>query len=323
MHKIFNKNSLKSVGTRKILWLAFIFSYAFYYQAVIANDTRNFSIKEVSNGIYVHTGQHVSFEDANHDDIANIGFIIGNNCIAVIDTGGSYRIGNQLKDAIKKTSKLPICYVINTHIHFDHVLGNQVFSAENPEFIGHINLQNEMEQNRGFFLQNFKNDLGPNPSETSIIAPTITVENSMEIDLGARILKLTAYPVAHSHSDLTVLDTKTNTLWLGDLLFTERIPALDGSLKGWLKTIDNLSEISADTVIPGHGEVTTQWPLVINKEKAYLTMLLQETRAAIADGLFLEDALNQIGQQEKEKWLLHEQHHGRNVSKAFTELEWE
>jgi len=52
-------------------------------------------------------------------------------------------------------------------------------------------------------------------------------------------------------------------------------------------------------------------------------MLLIDTREAIAKGQFLEEALTDIGKEQKQEWLLYDQHHNRNVTKAFTELEWE
>ncbi|NIQ14496.1 MAG: MBL fold metallo-hydrolase, partial [Candidatus Dadabacteria bacterium] len=61
-----------------------------------------------------------------------------------------------------------VCYVINTHIHFDHVLGNKAFEHGETKFVGHKNLQEAIEANRGFFLQEFAGDLGPDPSENSI-----------------------------------------------------------------------------------------------------------------------------------------------------------
>jgi len=75
--------------------------------------------------------------------------------------------------------------------------------------------------------------------------------------------------------------------------------------------------------IPGHGTSSHHWPQAYAAEKFYLETLLNETREAIAKGKFLEDVVETIGKNEKQKWLLHEQHHRRNVTKAFTELEWE
>jgi len=292
---------------------------------VTASDTPGtaFNLDEVAPGIYVHSGVHVPFEDPQHDDIANTGFIIGNDCVAVIDTGGSVRIGQQLLDSLRNITDKPVCYVINTHVHFDHVLGNVVFKSGDTKFVGHADLADAMAASSGFFIEEFREDLGEYANADGIVAPTMLVEDTLELDLGDRELQLKAWPVAHTHTDLTVLDKKTNTLWLADLLFVERIPALDGSLKGWLAVIDQLEKEPYATVIPGHGPVISDWPDGLLPQKQYLTMLLEQTRKRIAEGAFMEEVIESVGEQEKQAWLLHEQHHKRNVTKAFTELEWE
>ena len=282
-----------------------------------------FNLTGISEGVYVHQGIHVDLEHPDHDDIANIGFIVGDDCIAVIDTGGSVDIGLALKNAIKSISSLPVCYVINTHIHFDHVLGNAAFKEDQPGFVGHENLALEMEHNRPFFLSEFAADLGENPGDASIIGPDITVSDQLDLDLGNRVITLNAHPVSHSHTDLSVYDHKTGTLWLSDLLFIDRIPALDGSLKGWLKTMEILKSQPANHVIPGHGPITLSWPEAASSQDRYLNLLLSETRQEIAKGTFMEEVIEIVGETEKTRWLLHEQNHRRNVTRAFTELEWE
>lgn len=286
------------------------------------NDT-GFNLTEISEGVYVHQGKHVGLEHADHDDIANIGFIVGDDCIAVIDTGGSIDIGGRLREAVKKISSLPVCYVINTHVHFDHVLGNAAFRDEQAKFVGHENLVQEMEYNRPFFLSEFTADLGENPGDSSIIGPDIAVSDELDLDLGNRVITLRAHPPSHTYTDLSVYDNKTGTLWLADLLFIERIPALDGSLRGWLKTMEKLKSLEANHVIPGHGTITMPWPEAAGAQDDYLNMLLNETRNEIARGTFMEDVVENVGKVEKTRWLLHEQNHRRNVTKAFTELEWE
>ena len=299
--------------------------FLFLFSPVSASDgsSDQFNLDEVAQGIYVHTGVHVTFENIKHDDIANIGFIIGEKCIAVIDTGGSVNVARQLLDKIKATSEKPVCYVINTHVHFDHVLGNTIFKSGATRFVGHADLPDAMAANRDFFLREFRTDLGEFANRDGIIPPTVVVEDRLELDLGNRVLELRAWPAAHSHTDITVLDKQTNTLWLSDLLFIDRIPALDGSLKGWLKAIDQLEQQNFTIVIPGHGAVTKQWPESIQAEKQYLTLLLEGTRKMIANGAFMEDVVETLGKEEKKAWLLYEQHHKRNVTRAFTELEWE
>ncbi len=288
-----------------------------------AAGTEEFNLTEIAAGIYVHNGKHVGFDSPGHDDIANIGFIVGEKCVAVIDTGGSVKTGQALLAAIQKTTSLPICFVINTHIHFDHLLGNIVFRNDQVKFVGHRNLADEVISSRGFFLEQFRDDLGENPTEDSIIAPNLLVDATLQLDLGKRLLTLKAWKTAHSHTDLSVYDSKTNTLWLSDLLFMQRIPALDGSLKNWLKITDELQKTTAECIVPGHGPVCAKAPMAFSDQNRYLDILLTQTRRKIAEGLFMEDIVDTVGSKEKLKWLLYEQHHKRNVTRAFSELEWE
>lgn len=293
-------------------------------QLVIASGVENdFNITEVAQGNFLHKGIHVSLDDINHDDIANIGFIVGDKCIAVIDTGGSIDIGNKLLKKIKSISDKPICYVINTHVHFDHMLGNKAFALENPEFVGHQQLATEVERNREFFLEQFKNDLGPNPVSSSIVGPSILIDKSRQLDLGDRVLTLIPFPVSHSHSDLIIIDNKTYTLWAGDLIFRDRIPSLTGSLIGWVKVMEDLPRLEVKLVIPGHGNVAESMSIAIKQQREYLQRLLDETRQAIEDGQFVNEAAENIDKDNLSNWLLHDFQHPTNVSRAFTELEWE
>lgn len=283
-----------------------------------------FEIQEVAPGNFVHPGKHVTFEDPAHDDIANIGFVVGENCVAVIDTGGSVAVAQALKNAIREHTQAPICYVINTHVHFDHVLGNVVFKDDKATFVGHVDLPGAIQNNRKFFLENFGADLGANASEADIIAPDKTVEDTLELDLGGRKLVLKAYPEAHSATDLSVFDAGTGTLWLGDLLFRERVPSIDGSLKGWIAVLDSLAQQEGvKTVIPGHGPVSDSLQAALADERRYLQLLVEEARPIIADGGTIEQAMDRVGMSEHDHWQLWDQHHRRNVSRAFTELEWE
>ena len=312
-----------NIKTISYKFINFFCSIGFLFLQVVPVKASDFDLQEITNGIYVHHGKQVKFDHPDHDDIANIGFIVGDNCVAVIDTGGSINIAQKLYDHIKEITSKPVCYVINTHVHFDHVLGNSVFKNPGTKFIGHRNLSDALLNSKAFFLKEYANELGGKPDDSSIVMPDITVDNTLEIDLGNRQLLLSAYPPAHSHTDLTILDKKTNTLWLSDILFIDRIPALDGSLRGWLAVMKKIESLNPTYVIPGHGPTNLNLADAIEPQKVYLTQLLNETRSMIENGHFMEEAIEQVEREEKLKWLLYEQHHKRNVSKAFTELEWE
>ncbi len=149
------------------------------------------------------------------------------------------------------------------------------------------------------------------------------VTDHAEIDLGDRVLELTAHGTAHTDCDLSVLDRSTGTLMPADLLFVERIPSLDGSLKGWLKELAALKAMSAHRAVPGHGPTSVNWPSGANDLERYLGVLLRETRDAIAKAMDLETAVTTVAQSERAKCKLFDDYNGHNITQAFKELEWE
>src|SRR3954464_9426787 len=81
-------------------------------------------VREIAEGVFVYEAPYALASPRNTGAIANAGFIVGEHCVAVIDTEGSYLAGRSLLAAIEARTALPLCYVINTHFHPDHVLGN-------------------------------------------------------------------------------------------------------------------------------------------------------------------------------------------------------
>jgi quinoprotein relay system zinc metallohydrolase 2 len=281
------------------------------------------TLKEVAPGIHVHQGVHQLPDTHNRGEIANIGVIVGERCVAVVDTGGSPEQGQALKQAIAATTQVPICYVINTHVHPDHIYGNIAFKQPGVSFVGHHKLEQAMAMRAPFYGEKAARDLGFTLTPEHFIPPDRPVRDTLELDLGGRTLRLTAHPTAHTDNDLSVYDKKTQTLWLADLLFMGHLPVVDGSLNGWLKEIDKLKTIDAKLVIPGHGPVSAAWPLALISEERYLKMLQTEIRAALKANKTMEQAMAEVGQSARPDWQLFDEFHKRNIATAFAELEWE
>ncbi len=280
-------------------------------------------LQDIGDGIYVHHGAHLDIDTGYQGDICNISVVVGSKGVAVIDTGGSLKVGLELRAAIAQVTKLPILYVVNTHVHPDHIFGNAAFIADRPRFVGHVKLATAMKLRKEAYDKLNVKYLGSDAKGSEIVIPTMEVKDTLELDLGDRTLKLTAYPVAHTNTDITVIDSKTSTLFTGDLLFIERTPVIEGDIKGLIAALDTLKTYSVKQVVPGHGPQTKDWIIAINNEQRYLNALLIDIRANIKKGISMGDTMNTAAAGEKDKWVLFDIANRRNVNTIYPQLEWE
>lgn len=294
------------------------------FPCVPADDAPDFTASEVAPGVFVHKGAHGIPTFENGGDLTNLGFIVGSEAVAVIDTGSSRLIGEALLAAIRRETDLPIRYVILTHMHPDHVLGTSGFLGEGAEIVSHANLGPALENRAETYLTAMTRLMGAAADGTVVTLPTRTVSEEITLSLGpGRDLRLTPHKTAHTDNDLTVLDTATGTFFVGDLDFHGHIPALDGSITGWLALLETLSKADARFVVPGHGPVMLPADRAFAPTQAYLKQIASETRAAIAAGTPMLDAIRQVGEGSRADWLLFDEFNPRNATAAFKELEWE
>ena len=284
---------------------------------------RALDVTEVAQGVFVHQGRVEEFSAENRGDIANIGFVVGERCVAVIDSGTTLSLGRALLTAVRQRTALPVCYVINTHMHLDHVFGNGAFESDRTIFVAAANMPAALGARAEGYLRALEEELGGGLAGTRAVYPTRLVEDEMRLDLGGRQLLLRAWPTAHTNNDLTVYDEATSTLWVGDLLFDQHLPIVDGSILGWLRVMDSLSALPALKVVPGHGSLELVWPEALKAQRSYLMGVTESVRNALRRGRTLREVLDGDSGSPPPGWKLAERFHSRNLSAAYTELEWE
>ncbi len=203
-------------------------------------------------------GQNVwaAIDDARGDAGANAGFVIGDDGVAVIDTFENAAAARQMLAEIRKLTKLPVKFVINTHYHLDHVAGNGVFAETGAVIFAQRNVRTWIHtENRKFFGKEIK------PEQKALLegltAPEAVYDGgSVELYLGARRIVVRSYP-GHTGGDSVVEIPDAQVVFCGDLFWRKTLPNLiDASAGKWLETLAKLgSAHPAATFVPGHGDV--------------------------------------------------------------------
>jgi len=230
--------------------------------------TEPLTLTEIAPGLFVHVGNMALMTRTNEGAIANVGFVVGNDAVAVVDSGGSVREAHRLLAAIRSRTTKPIRYVLNTHQHGDHTGGNDAMMTANAQVV-------ITKQARANMVAAKQPGL-----------PQVTFTDEAQVFLGGKEVAAKYVGRGHTNGDAVILFPTERVIHMGDLYVSGIAPFCDssagGSIKEWDATIRRALALDFDKVIPGHGPVTTKADLT--KWAQTLGTIRERVKSACAGG---------------------------------------
>ncbi len=244
----------------------------------------------MGHGKWIEVGHRVFHRRYEPVDVS-VGVILCEQSALVIDTRNNPAEARELMDDVLKDFGVPIAAVVNTHAHYDHCFGNQVFADAGVPIYGHARLKRHFENYEGPHLTRVKNSPASEPDknweDVRLTPPGIEIASCTELELDQRTICLV--PLAHGHtdSDLAVHVPDANVWFLGDVIEQSGPPMFgpDSDIAGWPVVLHELAQtIRPDAkLIPGHGDAVDRDFLV--HQASRLELLAREIRQGLEQGM--------------------------------------
>ena len=235
----------------------------------------------------------------------NQGFVSTSDGAVVIDTGFTATSAKALLRDVRSSGSAPVRLVVNTHDHPDHVFGNPVFEENTPMILAHTNCRSRLielgnERLRGY--RNFDERLKSDLAGLRILPPQVTYADEAELNIGQTAFRF-IHPKRTSHTtgDTIVLLPDERVLYAGDLVWVGYHANLeDSDVEGWLETLDEMSKMKVDYIVPGHGPVSDKG--CIAPFAAYLRQLDTGMKKLAREGVPKEKVVEALDLPGTENW---------------------
>ena len=274
-----------------------------------------FTLKPLGHNVYA------AIDGPKGEAGANAGFVIGDDGVLVIDTFENEAAAKLLLAEIRKLTKLPIKFVVNTHYHLDHVAGNAVFKEAGAVILAQRNVSTWIHtENLKFFGKNIKPEQKKMVEELG--SPEVLYDSGIELLVGSRRILVRVYP-GHTGGDSVVMIPDAKVAFCGDLFWRKTLPNLiDASTETWIRTLKELQASSVATAyVSGHGDPGDAQD--IEAFRNYLADLRGLVEKQIKEGKTGDELVNAALPQIKEKygqWNLFDYFAKRNIRDAEAEL---
>ena len=338
------RKSIMRILALALSGMVMVFDPAIVKTKTVPKAEDDFQLVKVAEGVYAAIAKSGGLASGN------AGFVVGDGGVLVIDTFFTPAAIEELIGEIRSQTQQPIKYAVNTHYHLDHTGGNQVLIARGVPIIAHDNVaQWQTTKNRRFLplpeeLQKRRADAARQLSETSedqkdkrtqlerqirrldammtikLTNPTMTFSSGMlHLYLGKREVVLFTLP-GHTGGDVLAYVPDANVLFTGDMGWSKTLPNLvDATVIDWITSLDKiLSQYPTARFVPGHGEVATAAEM--RDFRDYLDDLRNRVKQAIAGGLTLDQAKQQLKLPDKYKSFAFQNFAQPNVEDMYKEL---
>jgi cyclase len=290
------------------------------FHSLLSFDYKLQPIKISAAATHCFFGLSEVMDEHNNGNISNSCFVNMGTSYLVIDSGPSFSYASQAYSQMKKIKNLPISYVVNTHLHDDHWLGNGYYESIGAKIIGSAAFTDLPKEEMTRMQKRITKEAYLKTTQTY---PSLLVEKEKNLKINS--IKVSIKHVnqkAHTDSDLYVYIPSKKIVFVGDMVFNDRLPSIrEGNLRGWLKGLDEIRNLDVDYIIGGHGKIIT--PDSVNFTYNYIKGLLQQISTLIEDGENITDVLDIVTMQEYKNMNFYDSIHRQNVEIAYRMLEWD
>lgn len=249
------------------------------------------TVLPVAKNVYSIISPHYGRPTAeNQGWNANSHFVVTQQGVLVFDTGSSQHIGEAIIHAIKTVTKQPIRWVINTHSHADHWLGNQAFAALGAEIISTKSSVHKMHQDGKADQKAFFRMTEGATGNSMLSYPKTFVSQGEERVFGGVDVQFISANNGHSIGDILVWLPQQKVIFGGDVLSSQWLPIMtpSGNVPQLINTLKSIKRLAPVAILTGHGEVTTI--ASIKRDITFLTTAWHLISAVQTNNLTLADA---------------------------------
>jgi len=277
---------------------------------------------QVAPNVYAVVGDLAGQTYENDGLNNNLGFVVSDAGVLVINTGPSARVARALHAAIRKITAQPVKWVVNVNSQNHYWLGNAYFKSQGATMLASNEAERVMREMGAQQLAANKDLLKEKADGTVLTYPTELTADKRELKLGKATVQLLHFGTAHTPGDLVVWLPQQRILFAGDIVYTERLLAVIpiSNSANWVQAFDKLVALNPKTIVPGHGQPTTI-EVARRDTRDYLSFVRAEAKRILDAGGSLQDAVEKVDQSHFRSLVNFELLALRNINQVFQEVE--